>query len=376
MKKIEYDIYKKIYKDGKNKCERTTSGLPTQIALEITRNCNLSCEYCPRETYPFLRDKLNMTVGIVHDLKDVWQVAESVIFCGGGEPYLHKNIYGILEYIRKYNDSTIIGVVTNGTIPLNERDVSRLNELKVNLVFSVDSMDSYTKTKRKGSNVTNIVKNIRNIHRIKKENNYEYPPIVIVSMLTVDGIDELPGVLDFAMEMDAVSYHVEKINPIWNDNCEEQRIDVHDPDKVVKLFETLHKNAENSNTSIEGKLSYQYGKSSEMANIINNLEKGPCLDPWIFAVISANGMVLPCPNYQYPFNHGVVRGGRTDEQILNQFFQGIEFTEKLLDIGTISEFWNTENYKKLRRSHMIGQPSFACQNCRRIFEHNSWFKCT
>lgn len=374
MKKIKYELYKQIYRNGVKKCQTVEADLPTQMALEITRNCNLKCQYCPREAYSFLQDKLNISMGILEDIGDAFKNIESVIFCGGGEPFLNKDIYNIIDYIRQKNDTTIIGSVTNGTIPILEEDVHKLNDYKVNLVFSLDSMkpDSL----RKGSNTVNIINNIKNVYNIKKQNNYEYPLILIVSILTTDGLDKIPGVTKFAIEMEAVSHNIEKINPLWtNNNCEEQRVDLHDPERVKNLYEVLYKIAENTNTSIEGQLSYSYGVQS---NIIQELESGPCLDPWMFAVISANGMLSLCPNqdHLYIAKHNVIRGGRTEDQIRNQILAGSTVFPKPLNIGTLEELWNEEGFKVLRKRHINNNPDDHCQKCRSLSEHNSWFKCT
>lgn len=371
MKKVDYEIYKKIYEQGLSKCHSVQSDLPTQIALEITRNCNLSCEYCPRESNPLLKDKLNITTPIIKDLIDVWKIAKSVVICGGGEPFLHIGIFEILKLIREQNNETSIAITTNGTIKFNKESVSKLNDMKVNLVFSLDSVEPYTL--RRGSQTVNVVDNIKKVVRIKKENNYEFPLLVIVSMVTTDGIDMLPDVLQFAIEQGAVSYHVEKINPIWNDLCEKQRADIYQPEKVKQLFEKLYEIAEGKYISIEGKLSYKYGHTSEM---IEKLDRGPCLDPWLFAVISATGMLAPCPNYPYPFRHGLIRGDRSDDDIRNQLFGGSRKYDKLLKVGPVMELWNGDELKLLRKHHIDNTPYYNCQNCRRLSEHNSWLKCT
>lgn len=371
IQKANEDMYRSIYENGKSRCNSIYSELPTQIALELTRRCNLNCEYCPRQTNPYIKHSYDLTLKLAESLNDVWRGCESVVFCGGGEPFLHPGWYQVAKIIRKQSDTCSIAITTNGTIPLKGH-VTKLNELKVSLVFSLDTLEKYSL--RTGSNTVNVIDNIEQVVKIKKENGYEYPKLVLVSMLTTDTIDNIPDVLRFGIDQGIDSFHVEKINPIWNDMCEKQRVDLYQPEIIQELFDDLFKIAEDSPTKIEGKLSYIYGPHCE---IIDELIQGQCMDPWLFAVISCVGVVDPCPNYVYPFRHGVLKGGRTVEQIKEIIVGGTDiYDEQLIYGDTLGELWNSPALQRLRQHHIDGTPYYNCQNCRGLCEHNSWFKCT
>ena len=119
---------------------------PRHIFIETTANCNLSCEYCPRE-----KRKEDMDFGLFKEIIDE---------CSGygprsfslhlfGEPLLYPHIIEAINYIKAKNKRHTILLTTNGTVlnkfarRLLESGVDRIiwSWRKLNNEFSSETME-------------------------------------------------------------------------------------------------------------------------------------------------------------------------------------------------------------------------------------------
>lgn len=89
---------------------------PIYVLFEITRNCNLNCEYC---TYDRLKQDMNLNL-IKNCIDKISKIDKDIdIDFMGGEVTLHPNLKEIIEYsLKKLKNSTIY-ISTNLTRPLN-----------------------------------------------------------------------------------------------------------------------------------------------------------------------------------------------------------------------------------------------------------------
>ena len=86
---------------------------PRHIFIETTANCNLSCEYCPRE-----KRKEDMDFGLFTSIIDEASHygARSFSLHLFGEPLLYKHILDAIRYIKSKNRRHTILLTTNGTL--------------------------------------------------------------------------------------------------------------------------------------------------------------------------------------------------------------------------------------------------------------------
>lgn len=108
----------------------TTLSSPIGVELEVTSNCNHCCQFCynvwqkgqfPEADMFFILDRLREA-----DVK--------VLFLTGGEPFLRKDIFQLIEY--SVQNKMKINAVTNGTL-LTEKKARRLKELGVSVQVSL-----------------------------------------------------------------------------------------------------------------------------------------------------------------------------------------------------------------------------------------------
>lgn len=114
---------------------------PTQIQIDLTNLCNHKCLYCFSEFTVNKEYKATfIDVGAVLMLLDdaVRLGVKSFHYTGGGEPFLHKDIYSILE--RTLYNNLEYGMVTNGTL-INFNHVYTLERMSW-IRISVDASDA------------------------------------------------------------------------------------------------------------------------------------------------------------------------------------------------------------------------------------------
>jgi len=126
------------------------SGGPIEITLESTSKCNLYCPMCPRHTYTFDNEDmdLNLYRKIISDCKGYVEFAWTY---GIGEPMLHPAIFEMIRITREAGIRT--GMSTNATL----MDSSRVDQLLDSgldyliLAFDGASKETYEKY-RAGAN--------------------------------------------------------------------------------------------------------------------------------------------------------------------------------------------------------------------------------
>lgn len=120
------------------------SGGPIEITLESTSKCNLSCPMCPRHTYTFDNEDMDLDLyrKIISDCKGN---VEFVWTYGIGEPMLHPSIFEMIRITREAGIRT--GMSTNATL-MDDRRADQLLDSGLDyliLAFDGASPETYEK---------------------------------------------------------------------------------------------------------------------------------------------------------------------------------------------------------------------------------------
>lgn len=134
------------------------------VYLEITNLCNLSCIHCYANTNQKLKKELN-TEEILRLIDRLSELGVLEIIVTGGEPFVRKDIFTILDYIKsKHMDFSLF---TNGVL-LDKNRAEKLKVLKPKIVaISVDSHIEHIHNHIRGSK--SFLKTISNIEILVKE---------------------------------------------------------------------------------------------------------------------------------------------------------------------------------------------------------------
>ncbi len=140
--------------------------------IEVSRNCNLSCAFCPREAME--KHGFMESATFENFLKNAGLHSDDiVIFCGLGESLLNKSFPGYLSRLRNLHPHIAIQLITNGTL-LKPQQVTSMLDTQINCIMvSFNGIDAPTyETLMKGARFTDTVSNLKyTLEEIHKREN-------------------------------------------------------------------------------------------------------------------------------------------------------------------------------------------------------------
>ena len=111
--------------------------LPTEIEISESGTCNRSCSFCPRSAKDFV-DKKEFITNELHEklckeLQDL-NYKGTIRYSGFVEPMLDKNIYNLINMVRRFLPDSNVEMVTNGD-PLNLKRLEKLFQSGLNRIL-------------------------------------------------------------------------------------------------------------------------------------------------------------------------------------------------------------------------------------------------
>jgi radical SAM protein with 4Fe4S-binding SPASM domain len=176
----EYFDYRKKWKEFPQ--NKIVGYFPLHLDIESTNNCNLRCPMCGRN---FMKEKIGyMDFKLYKKIIDeaAKYYLPSVKLNYRGEPLLHPKIAEMVRYAKK-KGILEVQFNTNGFL-LNEKKAKELIGAGLDrIIFSFDGATKKTYEKiRRGSNYDVVVKNIKNLVKIRNKMGLERP-LVRVQMV-------------------------------------------------------------------------------------------------------------------------------------------------------------------------------------------------
>ena len=107
------------------------------LQLHITGRCNCSCKHCYLDAEPS-EMALSQIEGILLQYKDLIAALENqfgkklrpFVNITGGEPFIHKDIYGVLDLMDRYSSTFSFRMMSNGLL-LDDALLHRLQSLRI-----------------------------------------------------------------------------------------------------------------------------------------------------------------------------------------------------------------------------------------------------
>jgi len=288
--------------DSHVKGRTVTTGMPSEILLEITSYCNLACPMCGRgsKTTPNAFMSLDLFKSIIDQVKSY---AELVAISGGvGEPLAHPHIGEMIGYCKAANLRCMVS--TNATL-LNAKKTNALldNGLDI-LILSLDGATKEThEAIRVGSNFEQTMANVDNFLKEKVVRKLKFP-ITICQMIYA------PSNKDEAKQFHDRWAGTPGVNSV----------------RIKKLL------------TIKGSL---WSKLQKLTQMDPDAEKS-CFYPWRQLAVSANGAIALCcrdHNFSYPLAN--------------------------LSESSVSEIWNSQVFQdaRLRLANKRKSEIELCVNC-------------
>jgi radical SAM protein with 4Fe4S-binding SPASM domain len=206
----EKDIYSIIPTNSSQFYEFT----PENIDLLITNKCNLKCPHCYRNS--MVSDELKR-INMERMRQFIDEMEELNVYrfkITGGEPFLHPDLFEIVEYAA--HKPMCISILTNGTIPMDEKWLSLLEKVNILLGISLDGATAETNDIIRGNGSFN--KTINNLEKFSKR-GIKYSITFTVNLLNKNEIREMLNLVENKFKNGKIAINfVEKSGRAKNEN--------------------------------------------------------------------------------------------------------------------------------------------------------------
>lgn len=294
---------------------------PMSILVSPTDYCNIKCIFCPFHgpTADTSREKISMSLGMFENLVDQMAAfprpVKTLIFCGRGEPTLHKELPEMIHMAKKAVNSTRL--TTNG-INLSPALNKRLIEAGLDYMkISVPAIDAQTAFDITGVRIDfkQYVENIRNLYQNK------HPDMTIYCKISNIALGGDGGEHDPTLE--------EQFYSMFDDVCDYCFVENIAPVKSNPTQETLEK------------MGIKNFSDKNIYGLIGEKTGAPiCERLFYHLTIMSNGDVYPC-----------------DLNVSDSLLLGnIQDT-------TLCNIWNGHMLKNLRVAFVKGNTPASCADC-------------
>jgi len=200
------------------------------VAWEVTRSCNFSCIHCRASAEHGPYENELTTDECFKVLDDIASFSNPIIIFTGGEPLLRPDIFDVVRYGSDLGLRCVMA--TNGSL-IDERTVQKLLDVGIQRISL--SLDGATReTHDTFRQVDGSFDSVIGAAKIAESVGL---PFQINSTITKLNLTELPAMLDRAVELGAVAYHMFLLVPTGRGKqLEDQEIPPADYERTLNWF--------------------------------------------------------------------------------------------------------------------------------------------
>lgn len=243
-------------------------GMPFNVSIEPTTNCNLGCPECPSGLKSFTRPTGNLEYEFYKKMID--EIGEKLIylyFYFQGEPYMHPRF---LELVKYASQKGIYTVTSTNAHFLTERKAHDTVESGLDrIIISIDGTTQQTYEQyRVGGSLEKVIEGTKNLVRIRKEMKSKSPHIIFQFLVVKPNEHQVEEVKKLAEELgvDEVKLKTAQVYDFKNGN---------DLIPTIDQYSRYKKRGDGS-----------YGIKNELLN--------HCWKLWHSCVITWDGKIVPC----------------------------------------------------------------------------------
>ena len=196
-----YNTIKKFFPCFAGGC----SSYPVSVNLLITSRCNFRCSMC--SFYGVEQSGEEKELGFEEIKKFIEEISryKPIVFLGGGEPFIRKDIYEIIAEIKKQGLKCIVS--TNGYL----LDIDKLNKLNIDyLIISLyGPRDIHNKVTQTPDAYQAVIKKIRQLLKSSSVNR-----IIVSVVLMPENIVHLDGLIAELVSLGIKTVKIENLNYI------------------------------------------------------------------------------------------------------------------------------------------------------------------
>ena len=252
--------------------------MPTVVAWEVTKDCNLACSHCKADAGAGRRSEQGgtreLTTEEARALVDELSTFNPLLIFTGGEPLLRKDIGFLIEYAATSGVKTALA--TNGTL-VNERGAKWLRDIGLATAsISIDGADAQSHDSLRG--VSGAYRDALNGAKALKEAGIMFQ---INTTVTNANVASLSRIYDVVCQSGATAWHVFALVPTGR-GCVTDLVSKSD---YYGTLEWLDERDRNGALPIRPTCTPQY-----------RLEEGRkgCLAGLSYVFVTSSGTVQPC----------------------------------------------------------------------------------
>ena len=285
------------------------------LSFEPGTSCNLRCPECPSGLRSFTRERGMLDPRFFKKTLDqIYPSLISMNFYFQGEPFLNPDLLDMVAYTKSKQVYTLIS--TNAHY-LNESNCLKIIESGLNeLIISIDGTTQETYSSyRIGGDMNKVIEGTRRIISLRNTVGASTPKIIFQFLVVKPNEQEIPSIQKLAKELEV----------------DELRL------KTAQIYDY-----KNGNPLIPEQEKYsRYIKRSDGSYTIKNKLSNKCWKMWQSAVISWDGLVLPCC-----------------------FDKDAQYRLGDLKHNSFQDIWESQQYNKMRSAILNYRNKIdICQNC-------------
>jgi radical SAM protein with 4Fe4S-binding SPASM domain len=289
--------------------------LPVALAIEPTTSCNLRCPECPSGLRSFSRPtgmlETKLFENVITELKDALMY---LTFYFQGEPYLHKDFLEMVKFAS--NNGIYTSTSTNAHYLNYENAKATIKSGLDRVIISLDgtTQDTYQQY-RIGGSLDKVIEGTKNLIAAKRELNSSTPHIIFQFLVVKPNEHQIAEAKDLSKTL----------------GVDEIRF------KTAQIYDY-----ENGSGLIPENDKYaRYKKNTQGKYEIKNKLLNHCWKMWHSAVITWDGLVVPCC-----------------------FDKDAEYRMGNVSKSSFKDVWMSEKYLSFRKQLIGSRKNIEmCKNC-------------
>lgn len=290
-------------------------GMPFNISIEPTTQCNLGCPECPSGLKSFTRPTGTLQFDFYRNmLNEIGDKLMYLYFYFQGEPYMHPQF---LDLVKLASLKNIYTVTSTNAHFLTERKAKETVETGLSrILISIDGTTQETYEQyRKGGTLQKVIEGTKNLVKAREELKSKTPYIVFQFLVVKPNEHQIEDVKKLAKE-------------IGVDEVKLKTAQIYDYESGSDLMPTMDKYS-------------RYKKNGDGKYHVKNELLNHCWKLWHSCVITWDGKIVPCC---------------FDKDAQHQLGD--------LHSKTFAEIWESDLYKGFRRRVLKSRAEIdICTNC-------------
>lgn len=322
---------------------------PRVVFIEVTNQCNLLCETCPR-TFDATEEPQTLTRETFSRIVEQFPDMQRAMLHGIGEPLMNEDLPHMIADLKKRDITVIFN--TNATLLDEEWGRALIDSQLDEMRCSMDAANPSTYVSIRGAPLWHgIVHNLEQFARLRQRLGADKPRVSLWMTAMRENITELPELVRLAARLDVPEVYVHRMV---------YYLDSQSPPGMMDRKHTLSDGfdetvdrviAEAELTARELGISLRASGATDPRRSLKDWQNSDpqpwtmCLRPWTAAYVTANGNCLPCCISPFAtLDYESLKMGNLLEQ-------------------DFSQIWNNERYQAWRALLLSETPSMPCRGC-------------